>query len=71
MIGRGLRFGSRPAAGAISGRRGGLVSVARRGYEKMTTEQYLLNTRQSFMNTQMQRAKLRPLLEASKYAHVT
>ena len=31
----------------------------------MTTEQYLLNTRQAFMNSQMQRAKLRPLLEAN------
>lgn len=44
----------------------GLISVPVRNYEKMTTEQYLMNTRQAFMNSQMQRAKLRPLLEASK-----
>ena len=70
MIGRGgMQLGRSPAGAAICGRRttfGGLVSVPKRGYEKMTTEQYLLNTRQSFMNTQMQRAKLKPLLEASK-----
>jgi hypothetical protein len=32
----------------------------------MTTEQYLLNTRESLTNSTMQKAKLRPLLEASK-----
>ena len=36
-----------------------------RGYERLTTEEYLSNTRNALKNTQMQRAKLKPLLEAN------
>jgi hypothetical protein len=34
----------------------------------MSTEEYLLNTRESFTNTKMQKAKLKPLLEANHTA---
>ncbi len=46
--------------------RTGLVSLDKRGYERMTTEQYLLNTRKSQSNMYVQKAKLKPILEASK-----
>ena len=31
----------------------------------MSTEEYLLNTRESFTNNKMQKSKLKPLLEAN------
>ena len=43
-----------------------LVKTTSRFYQRMTTEEYLLNTREALTNTTMQKAKLRPLLEASK-----
>lgn len=43
-----------------------LLNFLKRGYQRMTTEEYLLNTRESLTNVTMQKAKLRPLLEASK-----
>ena len=43
----------------------GFVNAAKRNYQRMSTEEYLLNTRESFTNTKMSKAKLKPLLEAN------
>jgi hypothetical protein len=44
-----------------------LTQVAVRNYERMSTEDYLINIRKSMTNTALQKAKLPALLEASNY----
>ena len=44
----------------------GVVKVPKRGYERMSTEDYLINIRRSMTNTSPQIGKLPGLLEASK-----
>ena len=46
--------------------RQGLLQQSRRYYERMSTEEYLINTRKAQTNINIQRAKLKPMLEASK-----
>lgn len=46
--------------------RASLVSVPRRTYERMSTEDYLVNIRKAMTNPHVQRGKMSPLLEASK-----
>ena len=57
------------AASRLGGRF--LFTLPRRSYERMSTEEYLINTRKSLVNIQMQQGKLRPLLEASKFSNIT
>ncbi len=42
-----------------------IVSTPKRGYDRMTTEDYLINIRRSMTNTTPQTGKLPALLEAS------
>jgi len=42
-----------------------ILKTSRRNYTRMTTEEYLLNARQSMANTQIQEKYLQPLLEAN------
>ena len=43
-----------------------MISVTKRYYDRMSTEDYLINIRKSMTNTSVQKAKLPALLEASK-----
>jgi hypothetical protein len=43
-----------------------LISVTKRYYDRMSTEDYLINIRKSMTNTSVQKGKLPALLEASK-----
>ena len=45
-----------------------ITLLPKRNYQRMSTEEYLLNTRESFTNTKMQKAKLKPILEANHTA---
>jgi hypothetical protein len=46
----------------------GLTSTPVRNYDRLSTEQYLINTRNSLTNTNLQKANLTPLLEANHTA---
>lgn len=43
-----------------------ILKTSRRNYTRMSTEEYLLNARQSMANIQIQEKYLQPLLEASE-----
>ena len=42
-----------------------IMLLPKRNYQRRYTKEYLLNTRESFTNTKMQNAKLKPILEAN------
>ena len=47
-----------------------LINVPMRAYERMTTEDYLINIRKAMTNTNVQVGKLPGLLEASKLKYL-